>query len=246
MLSKRTVTIGAMAIILAFGLAGCGTSSSPSNAANDAGSSPSSSTASNTGNGGNVSDGGNANEPSKEELAKAEYERACALFDEGKFYSAKVAFEQSAYGDWEQRAATCVQPMPETGELFHDEAFTSDNMMLNFHVKEENADKGYYITVSTKDGQLVETVFVRGTGDVETWIPSGEYYVKDSTGLTWYGTDEQFGPDGSYETMIFDKVEGDRYLTSLEEAYIWDITINNTEEVGDSVKSEESSWENRG
>ena len=33
-----------------------------------------------------------------------EYIQACALVAEGKYYSAKRAFEQSGYGDWEERA----------------------------------------------------------------------------------------------------------------------------------------------
>ncbi len=182
---------------------------------------------------------------SSEDAGKAEYDRACALFDEGKFYSAKEAFEKSTYGDWEQRAKACVQTMPETGELFHDEAMTSDNMKLNFVVADSDANKGRYIVVLTKDKKPVESVFIKGAGTVETWLPGGEYYMKDSSGTEWYGVDEQFGPDGYYETMVFDEVEGDRYLTSLEEGYIWDITINSSETVGQGVGSEETNWNDR-
>lgn len=183
--------------------------------------------------------------PSSDDSAKAEYDRACALYDEGKYYSAKQAFEQSAYGDWEQRAAECVQPMPETGELFHDPNMTSDSMILNFVVNEEDASKGTYISVYTKDNKLVETVFIKGGGTVETWLPGGEYYIKDSTGTEWYGEDEQFGPNGYYESMVFNEVEGDPYLTALTEGYQWDITINATSDAGQGVGSEEGSWDNR-
>lgn len=179
------------------------------------------------------------------EAAKAEYERACALYDQGKYYSAKEAFENSAYGDWEQRAAECVQPMPETGELFHDPDMTSDNMILNFIVNEEDTSKGTFISVYTKDKKLVETVFVKGGGTVETWLPDGEYYIKDSIGTEWYGEDEQFGANGYYESMVFNEVEDDPLLTTLEENYQWDITINSTSDTGRSVNSEEGSWDNR-
>ena len=167
------------------------------------------------------------------------------MFDEGKFYSAKAAFEKSAYEDWEQRAADCVQPMPETGELFHDEGMWSDNMILAFNVNAQEENKGLYITVYTKDGSLVESVFVKGSGIVETKIPGGEYYIKDSSGTEWYGTDEQFGPSGHYENMVFNEVEGDPNLAALEEGYKWDITINSETADGQSVDSEESTWENR-
>ena len=177
--------------------------------------------------------------------AKAEYDRACALYDEGKYYSAKEAFEKSAYGDWEQRAAACAQPMPETGELFHDDGMKSDKMILAFNVNAQDENRGMYITVYTKDGKLVESVFVKGSGNVETGIPGGEYYVKDSFGTEWYGEDEQFGPNGHYENMIFNEVEGDSHLTALQEGYRWDITINGAGNTGQSVDSEEGSWDKR-
>ena len=182
---------------------------------------------------------------SSEDSAKAEYDRACALYDEGKYYSAKEAFEKSAYGDWEQRAAACVQPMPETSELFHDPDMVSDRMILNFVVEEADANEGTYISVYTKDKRLVETVFIKGTGTVETKLPGGEYYVKDASGSEWYGEDEQFGPGGDYESMVFNEVESDPYLTVLKEGYEWTITINSLGDTGRGVGFEEGSWDNR-
>ena len=216
-------------------LAACGGSSSSSAASGSSSASASASASAST----------SSSSSSTEDAAKAEYDRAVALFDEGKFYSAKAAFEKSAYGDWEQRAAACAQPMPETGELFHDEGMTSGKMILAFNVNSQDENRGMYITVYTKDGKLVESVFVKGSGTVETGIPGGEYYVKDSSGIEWYGTDEQFGPDGYYENMVFNEVEGDSHLTVLEEGYRHDITINSATSDGQSVASEESSWENR-
>ena len=260
MKKSLAITLTLCTFALAFGLVACGGSSGSASSAASSGAASSSASASSesvasssaaaasdsvsssaaTSSASSASASESADEPSE-----SEYNRAVALFDEGKFYSAKLAFENSKYEDWEQRAAECVQPMPETGELFHDENMTSDNMILNFIVNEEDADKAYYITVYTKDNVLVESLFIKGSGSVETHIPGGEYYIKDSVGTEWYGTDEQFGPDGYYETMVFDEVEGDRHLTSLQEGYVWDITINNTEEVGRGIGSEQESWENR-
>ena len=135
--------------------------------------------------------------------------------------------------------------MPENGELYHDGNMTSDTMMLTFTVNEQEAGKGWYITVYNKDNVLVESVFVKGSGSVETALPAGEYYIKDSSGSEWFGTDEQFGPDGYYETMVFEEVEGDKYLTVLDDGYAWEITINNTTGEGQGVGAEESGWNNR-
>ena len=231
---KKTFAVmfvcGAFALTL--GLAACGNGSS-SNAPSDEASTSA------------TTDSSAAISQEAEKKAQAEYDRACALFDEGKYYSAKVAFENSGYKDWEQRAAECVQPMPETGVLYQNEGFTSDNMMLNFVMDEADSNAGMYIAVYTKDHTLVETVFIKGADSIETWLPGGEYYIKDSSGKEWYGEDEQFGPDGHYETMVFDEVEGDPYLTVLEEGYAWDITINTDGSEGQGVDSEETSWENR-
>ena len=232
---KKSLALVAMScvLVLALGLAACGGSSSSSAASGSSSASASASASA------------SSSSSSAEDAAKAEYDRAVALFDEGKFYSAKVAFEKSAYEDWEQRAAACAQPMPETGELFHDEGMTSDKMILAFNVNAQDENRGMCITVYTKDGKLVESAFVKGSGTVETRIPGGEYYIKDSSGTEWYGTDEQFGPDGHYENMVFNEVEGDSHLTALEEGYRHDITINSATSDGQSVASEESSWENR-
>ena len=220
------------AFALTMGLVACGGSSSGSAASGSASSASASASSA-------------SSSSSSEEAAKAEYDKAVSLFDQGKLYSAKAAFEKSQYKDWEQRAAACAQPMPETGELTHDENMRSDNMILAFTVNATDENKGMYISVYTKDNKPVETLFVKGSGTIETRIPGGEYYVNDASGTEWYGADEQFGPDGHYERMVFDEVESDRYLTVLEEGYQWDITINATTGGGQGVGSEESSWENR-
>ena len=210
------------AFALALGLAACGGSSSGSAASGSESSASASSSA--------------------EDEAKAEYDRAVALFDEGKFFSAKEAFEKSGYQDWEQRAAACVQPMPETGELWHNENMVTDEMILEFAVNEDNADLGRYIAVYSQDKQLAATLFVKGGGTVSTGLPGGNYYIKDAKGTEWYGSDELFGSDGNYETMVFDEIEGDRYLTVLDAGYEWTITINTGSGEGQNVGSEEDEW----
>ena len=222
------IVFACCAFALMMGLAACGGSSSSSAAAS-----------------GSASASGESSSSSAEEAAKAEYDNAVALFDQGKFYSAKAAFEKSQYNDWKERAAACVQPMPETGELAHDENMHSDTMLLEFTYNAPNEDAGMYITVLSKDKKPVVTLFIKGTGSFETDIPAGEYYVKDASGTEWYGLDEQFGPDGHYETMVFEEVEGDPNLTVLDDGYEWNITINTSSDTGQSVGSQEESWENR-
>ncbi len=88
-------------------------------------------------------------EATTENPAELEYNEACELFDEGKYYSAKKAFESSQFGDWEERAAQCFQTAPETGEIFHDDKYLT------------SLDEGYEwkITINTSvdGGQGVES-----------------------------------------------------------------------------------------
>ena len=175
--------------------------------------------------------------------AKEEYMRAIALFEEGLFYSAKEAFENSSYEDYQQRALDCIQTMPQTGEIWHDENMISDNMRLDFITFEEDENIGRYIAVYTKENNLVETIFIQGSGTVETWIPSGTYCIKDASGTTWFGEKELFGKEGKYETMLFNENDENPHLTTLRVDYIWTITINSLNNTGGEIGSQEDDWE---
>ena len=119
----------------------------------------------------------------------------------------------------------------------------SDKMKLVFTVYEENPEMCRYFEVYDKDKKSVVSLFVAGENSVETWLPGGNYYIKEATGTKWYGEKELFGDEGTYETMIFNESEDDRYVTSLEEGYQWDIKINASEVNGQNVDSETSDWD---
>ena len=187
-----------------------------------------------------------AEETKAPDPGEAEYQEACAPFDAGKYYSAKVAFENSGYDDWEKRAAECVQTMPATGELWHNESMKSDAMYLNLTVSSEDSNVGRYFAIYTDKKELAATIFIKGEGTVQTHLPGGNYYIKDASGTEWYGDIELFGADGHYENMVFDEVDGDRYLTVLDEGYEWSITVNTSSSEGQGVGSEETDWEDWG
>jgi hypothetical protein len=74
-------------------------------------------------------------------------------------------------------------------------------------------------------------------------LPGGNYYIKLASGTKWYGEKELFGEEGSYQTLVFNENENDRYLTSLKEGYEWKIEINASNSVGQGVESEDSNWD---
>ena len=173
-----------------------------------------------------------------------DYLRGCALYAQGRYYSAKEAFEYSQYKDYQERAAACVQPWPGNGELWHNSSYYSQSMYLSFQINSYDESIGRYFKVFAEDGTLAACLFITGSGTVSTSLPGGIYKIMDATGDTWYGTSEAFGPDGYYEYMVFDEVEGDRYLTILDAGYEWTISVNVTENTGGTgVGSESFDWD---
>ena len=248
----RTVPALLLAVVMAVSLTACGGGSNGSGQTATGTSDPNStdkpgSSVENDGNPAGQSPG-RIEKPEETEANagdEAEYERACTLFEEGRYYSARAAFENSGYGDWEERAAACVQPMPGTGVISRAENMASDEMELVFVVNAADESIGRFISVYTEDHVLAAELFILGSGSAEVGLPGGCYYVKDASGTEWYGADEQFGPDGYYENMVFDEVEGDRYLTVLDAGYVWTITINTSTTAGQGVGSERTDWEDR-
>ena len=172
-----------------------------------------------------------------------DYLRGCALFAQGKYYSAKEAFEYSGFKDYEQRAAACVQPWPSNGELWHNSNYYSNSMILSFQVNSYDDSIGRYFKVFAEDGTLAACLFVTGSGTVSTSLPGGTYKIMDATGDTWYGNEEAFGPDGYYEYMVFDEFEDDRYKTWLGDGYEWTISVNVSDTTGGTgVGSESFDW----
>ena len=168
-----------------------------------------------------------------------EYTRGCALVAQGKFYSAKLAFESSGYGDWEARAAACVQPWPKTGQLYKNSAVkgSSTELVVKFN---SNPDTAMLVKIYTTDGVLARTLFIGGTGKAKTSLPAGTYIIKDGTGKNWYGEEESFGNEGSYEIMTFG--EGEQEV-QLKRNYIATITVN-VQEADPNASGVGSAYEN--
>ena len=92
-----------------------------------------------------------------------DYMCACALAVQGKYASAKDMFEQSQWGDWEARAAACVQPWPKNGVLYKnpDVKGSSTELTVKFNTEPDTA---MLVKIYTADGVLARTMFIGGTG----------------------------------------------------------------------------------
>ena len=171
-----------------------------------------------------------------------DYMRGCALAAEGRYYSARMAFEVSGFGDWEERAQACIQPWPETGELYSNSEVYGDITALCV-VFNGTPDTAMLVKIYTVDGVLARTMFIGGSGSATTYLPEGVYIIKDGAGEEWYGEQEAFGADGYYEIMTFDD---DVQEVLLEGYYITTITVNVQESNpdGKGVGSDAETWEN--
>lgn len=170
-----------------------------------------------------------------------EYMCACAMEAKALYYSAKCLFEVCSWGDWEARAAACVQPWPTTGQLYKnpDVPGNSTQLTVQFNSDEETA---LLVKIYTQDDTLARMLFIGGTGKATTSLPAGTYIIKDGIGQNWYGDTETFGEEGRYEVMTF--VDGSQEV-ELKKNYASTITVN-VEEYNpdaDSVGSLYEDWE---
>ena len=174
------------------------------------------------------------------------YLQATTLFVQEKYYRALEAYEESQYGNWEEKAALCQQPWPEDGELWHNSDYDSQEMSLSFVVNSYDNEEGQCFDVYTADGDLVSVLFLTGNGRVKTWLPGGVYRIKNAAGTQWYGITDAFGRDGYYEFMEFYEDESDSYLTWLDAGYEWTITLNVSDAIPEktNVGTTYSDWEN--
>ena len=169
-----------------------------------------------------------------------DYMRACALAARGRYASARSLFEGSGWGDCQARAEACVQPWPKTGVLYRNPEVKGSSTELAVQF---NTDPGtaMLVKIYTAGGVLARTMFIGGTGKAKTSLPAGTYVIKDGTGRNWYGEEESFGSEGSYEIMTF---EGGRQEVQLKKNYSSTITVNVQEEDPDAegVGSDRESW----
>lgn len=168
-----------------------------------------------------------------------DYMRGCTLALQGRFYSAKRAFEESGWSDWEARAEACVQAWPKNGQLYKNSAVKGSGTELIVKVYAD-PDVAKLIKIYTQDGTLARTLFIGGEGKASTSLPGGTYVIKEGTGSTWYGEAEAFGSEGYYEIMTF----GDESEVELRSGRSYTITINVQEANpdADDVGSAYESW----
>ena len=172
-----------------------------------------------------------------------DYLKGCALLAGEKYYSAMEAFENSSYGDSQERAASCAQELPESGEIWRNPDIPGSDASLTFKVNSGDESKGMCFQMYNLEDQLVAVLFGRGSGSAITYVPVGTYHIKDGVGYDWYGVNETFGPYGYYEYLTFSEDPATRFDAYLDYGqYTLEINVSQIEEGATSVGSSSVGW----
>lgn len=128
------------------------------------------------------------------------YAQASALYAAGKYYEAYSLFIYiPGFQDADALAAACVQPRPSSSELYRDPTFYSNNVDFKI-VSERSVDM--YFEFYDADSVLVVSLYVRAGESVKVSMRPGTYTLRRGSGYDWFGTEDQFGDEGTYTDMM--------------------------------------------
>ena len=171
--------------------------------------------------------------------SEEKYQEACALADAGLYYSAARTFNESGFGDWDQKAEECVQH-PSSLEVWEASWQSDDSVYLNVKVNQRE-DALTQLNFYSR-GEWVAALLLKGSGEYRLSPQAGECRILAATGETWYGFREGFGRNGSYQMLTFEDGSETTDLNYWSE-YSLSLHVSASEE-GDPVGGKKSSWEN--
>ncbi|MCE5189616.1 MAG: hypothetical protein LLF75_10630 [Eubacteriales bacterium] len=148
------------------------------------------------------------------------YIEAEAFYTSGDYYDAYTRYAGISYfKDAEARAKDCIQPFPETGEVYHNEDYKTNSCSLAIRTPDDEISKSYIKIYSLKN-DLVSAVAIGSNTQAKIWLPAGEYCIKYAYGDNWFGPDDLFGDEGTYsvlnsglENSVLFKLESSFYYT---------------------------------
>ena len=166
---------------------------------------------------------------------EADYHRANVLKLKGQNYLAKLRYEESAWGDWEEKAAGCVVPWPENGKVYQNQNIQGSDVELVVH-RNGDEETAMQVDICTLENEVISSLFISGSGEATVYLPSGTFMIRSTDGSEWYGPGDAFGGEHSWSIMTFNSEED----SSEQVPYVnlpsgsWMITINASEYNPDS------------
>ena len=177
---------------------------------------------------------------------EALYRQAEEHFAEGLYYTACQEFRKSLYGDWAERAAACILPWPENGEVWQNDPDRKEEMRVTIQVEHLSDDKACFVRLYRED-EPVSGLFISGSGEASVDLSAGAYMFRIGFGSLWYGGRELFGKTGSYNALFWDETpvwdSPTIHTVELKAGFSHKITIS-LETVDDGGGIEPDTWEN--
>lgn len=170
------------------------------------------------------------------------YIEALTLLELEQYYDAYCALEElNGFLDSYSDMADCIQPFPETGETYHNDAYASRACSLTINPPTSDGSRNY-IKVYAENGDLVSCVSI-GKGESATiWLPAGSYQIKTAYGYgEWFGETDLFGDDGYY--YILENSADDSQYFTLKSRYEYTLSLRTGSTGGDSVGTEKEDRE---
>lgn len=131
------------------------------------------------------------------------YRAASDALEEGRRADAYKLF--LALGDWsdaQDRANDCLLARPETGELFFDEAYRSDDLVLTVRPPSDGTDTFFRVYAIVKDAPVkIADLYIRSGDSISANLPEGTYLFKSAYGTEWFGSPDLFGDGGVYQRL---------------------------------------------
>ena len=125
---------------------------------------------------------------------EALYRQAEQHLEEGYYYTAREEFLQSQWEDWEERAAECILPWPENGEIWQNDPGLEKDVQLVLEVKQDEDSASFFRVF--RDGLAVSELFVGGSGKIRLELAAGFYEIWMGKGTQWFGSAELFVGSG--------------------------------------------------
>ena len=174
------------------------------------------------------------------------YLAGCAFAMNGEYYDAWERFSACMKEGASARAQECVQNWPETGIIYQNESWSSQENHFTIKVDSMTEEKAAVFKIYAENGDLAAILFIGGAASAGVWLPGGIYQIKAGIGDTWYGSKDAFGEDAYYEVMQFDDGSGQTVeQTALEAGYESTLTINASQSTpeADGVGSREEDYD---
>jgi len=177
---------------------------------------------------------------SAEKYSTCQYSVADDLFAKRKLYDAYIAFNEIlGYSDAAERANSCIIPIAESGQTYHNPAFASSDCDLI--IKSNAASEIFFIKIYAGDS-LVSSCLILPGATLKIYLPAGTYTIKSSYGPHWFGDNDLFGEEGVYYSMTFDEAGSTSTVFDKGFSYNLELMVSAGANVGSKNENRKEFW----